>query len=177
MHEDDVETYILQCDSSALIQTAKKVRDEIAAISTTQPTWETHALINKICAVRKVNVYNQDNEEWVCADISETPREQARSIDQLLRTNNAIPQGEGIKQYGRDLATPEHAYTAYFCTGQTAAKQNPAVRLNTPEPPQPSPLTPTTQPEDEEPNNEFFCRYTLLHQHTPQIYSITNIFL
>lgn len=176
MHEDDVETYILRCDATALIQTTKKVRDKIAAISSTQPTWETHALINKICAVRKISVCNQDNDEWIGADIGETPREQARSIDQLLRTNNAIPKGKGINQYGRDLALPEHAYTAYFCTGQTAAKRNPAARPNTPEPPQPPPLTPTTQPEDEEPNNNSFWRYTPLHQHTPQIYNITNSF-
>ena len=155
MHEDEVETYVLRCDATALIQTTLKVRDQIVAIRSPQLTWETHALINKICAVRRVSVYNQDNEQWIGADIGETPREQARSIDQLLRTNNAIPQGKAISQYGRDLAIPEHAYTAYFCTALTAAKRNPAVRPNTPEPPQPTPPTPTTQLEDEETNDNF----------------------
>ena len=150
LQQHDVERFIRRLEPSALIQITRAVRDKVADINThdttqtrsRQPVWETQALINRVCAVRKVHVYNQDIDEWTHSEIGMTAREQIRSIDHLLRSNNAIPQGNGINQYCRDIAENEHTLTAYFCIGQAAAKRSPFTKVSSPDASPAKPPTP-----------------------------------
>ena len=195
--QSDVDNWIRRLEPTALIQITKAVRDKIAGINIRetsktrhgQPIWDTSALINKICAVQQVKIYNQDTDQWSNASIGTTPRGEINSIDHLLRINNSMPNGKGTQQYGREFAIPEHISTAYFCIGKAAANRNPVTKNNAGTDIQPdtphaqeqltTQLTPTLTPPDEEEeiNDNMFCNYTPLHQHTPQVHLVTCSYL
>jgi len=171
---------ILRQEPAALVKATTTVRDEVAKITSTHdkaaPQWETQTLINKICAVTDVKIFDQTMKQWSRIEIGQAQHRHKTWHDfnkwKNFQTSNQtvlVPFAAGTTaerlEYGRDLQAPHHIQTAFFCLGKGAAKRQP---LSNGPSNQPSPGkaphdehhgTPAVQSEPQVPEND---------QHTTQ---------